>query len=318
MRSAEPLCQSDVVIYLIQMIDIRALDPTLLLTFRALLTERSVSRAARRVGLSQPATSGVLARLRMIFDDPLFVRTQRGVLPTARALELGPRVERALTELRGLLEPAAFDPERAKGQIWMAATDYAQGALLPLVVRELRRRAPDVQLGFRPLTGLPLAEQFAHGALDFALVTSGAVPPDFRARIVTTDRLLVVARLKHPLERQLMTLDGFCSADHLVIAVARGAFEGVADRALAARERSRRVRVATASFHAALTLIEATDLVGMLPSRLVEALRDRYLVLEPPLPIPSFELALVWHRRSDEDLLHKWVRELVAAQHGRS
>jgi DNA-binding transcriptional LysR family regulator len=228
----------------------------------------------------------------MIFDDPLFVRTQRGVLPTARALELGPRVERALTELRGLLEPAAFDPERAKGQIWMAATDYAQGALLPLVVRELRRRAPDVQLGFRPLTGLPLAEQFAHGALDFALVTSGAVPPDFRARIVTTDRLLVVARLKHPLERQLMTLDGFCSADHLVIAVARGAFEGVADRALAARERSRRVRVATASFHAALTLIEATDLVGMLPSRLVEALRDRYLVLEPPLPIPSFELAL--------------------------
>lgn len=198
--------------------DIRTLDLNLLKALDALLDERNVTRAAVRLAITQPAMSGMLTRLRDSFDDPLFVRTQRGVVPTQRALELAGPVKQVLGEVDALLQPPTFDPSTASLTLSVAATDYGLRAVVVPFLLALRQRAPHVRLAARPVKDALVQAQLERGELDLALLTPDSTPADLYARHLFEERYVCALRRDHPGARdRRLSLDRFCALDHALV-----------------------------------------------------------------------------------------------------
>lgn len=293
------------------MADIKTLDLNLLKALDALLDERSVTRAAQRLALTQPAVSGMLARLREHLDDPLFVRTPRGITPTLRALELAAPVKAVLGQIEALLHPQAFDPATATLDLRIAATDYALQAVVVPLLAALRRQAPGVRVAVLPVQQPPLAEAMARGDIDLALVTPESSPPELHARALFDERYVCVLRADHPAVQQgPLTLDRFCALDHALVSYGGGQFAGVTDTALAALGRQRRVQLSLTSFLVLPEILRHSDLIAVVPQRLVGH-AEGLAVLEPPLPIPGFTKTAAWHERSHRAPAHRWLRQLL-------
>lgn len=291
--------------------DIRSLDLNLLKALDALLDERSVTRAADRLSLTQPAVSGMLTRLRECFDDPLFTRTQRGIIPTLRALELAQPVKDILAEVNALLQPRAFDPLTAEMAIKIAATDYALRAVIVPFMAVLRLQAPGIRVAVLPVNNESLTAQFERGEIDFALITPDTAPPDLHARTLYDEEYVCLLREDHPLtQSERLTLDAFCSQDHALVSYVGGRFSGVTDAALAAVGRTRRVTLSVCSFLVLPEILKMSDLLSVVPRRLTKDLPG-LTVLPPPLAINGFTKTVVWHERTHRDAGHRWVRELL-------
>lgn len=288
--------------------DIRTTDLNLLKAFDALMDERNVTRAAARLALTQPAVSGMLARLRDSFGDPLFVRSQRGVVPTPRALELAAPVKQALAGIDALLRPAAFEPAQARFTVSIAASDYALQAIVVPLLAQLRPQAPGIRVAVRPIVDERLQEQLERGELDLALTTPEVVPPDLHVRRLFDERYVCVLRAGHPdAQSGALTLDRFCALDHGFVSYAGGGFQGATDAALAAVGRSRRVVLSIQSFMVLLDVVRNSDLIALVPQRLVGN-TDGLAVREPPLDIAGFTKVAAWHPRTHGDAGHQWLR----------
>lgn len=291
--------------------DIRNLDLNLLKALDALLDERSVTRAAERLALTQPAVSGMLMRLRECFDDPLFTRAQRGVVPTLRALELAQPVKAILAEVSELLQPKAFDAATAEMTIKIAATDYALRAVIVPFMAALRVQAPGIRVAVLPVNNEQLSAQFERGDIDIALITPDSAPPDLHARSLYDEEYVCLMREDHPLSAQTgLTLDSFCAKDHALVSYVGGNFKGVTDDALAAVGRSRRVTLSVCSFLVLPEILRVSDLISVVPRRLTYDLPG-LKVLPPPLAIQGFTKIVVWHERTHRDAGHRWLRELL-------
>ncbi|HWT38132.1 MAG TPA: LysR family transcriptional regulator [Paraburkholderia sp.] len=291
--------------------DIRAIDLNLLRTLDALLDERNVTKAARRLSLTQPAVSGMLTRLRESFDDPLFVRTQRGIVPTLRALELAAPLKQILGEIDALLRPQAFDPATAELTLTIASTDYALQAVVLPFLEALRRRAPGVRVAVVPVQDTLLQTQFERGEIDLALVTPESALPELHARRLFDERYVCVMRVSHPdAQGAALSLDRFCALDHALVSYSGGRFRGVTDDALARLGRERRVTVSVTSFLVLPRILKSSDLIAVVPQRLV-ARSKGLATLEPPLEIPGFTKTVAWHERTHRAPAHRWVRELL-------
>jgi DNA-binding transcriptional LysR family regulator len=288
-------------------VNLGGIDLNLLPVLDALLIERSVTRAARRVGLSQPATSHALARLRAIIGDPLLVRTPRGMMPTARAQALVGPVREALSIVGGALASAPpFDPARVRRRFFISASDYAEFVLLPRLVAALARAAPGVEVWAQPFKE-SWAADLARGDVDVVVAplrglgdTQGAV--GVRAQQLFEDRFVCVMRRAHPLATKKLTLERFARADHALVAP-RGKPGGVVDDVLAAHGLERRVVVAVPHFLVAPYILAETDLILTVAERVARAMvRGLPLVLvAPPLPVPGLTMSLLWHERQDAD-----------------
>ncbi|WP_114239724.1 LysR family transcriptional regulator [Dyella sp. C9] len=292
--------------------DIRTLDLNLLKTLDALLDERSVTRAAERLSLTQPAVSGMLTRLRESLGDPLFKRGQRGMVPTLRALELAGPVKKVLEDIEALLRPQAFDPAAAELTLAVASTDYAlQVVMLPFLAT-IRTRAPGIRVAVLPIQDQRVHAQLERGEIDMALVTPDSAPGDLHVRRLFDERYVCVLREDHPYAgRRKLTLDRFCAMDHALVSYRGGSFSGVTDEALARLGRSRRVTVSVTSFLALPELVRHSELMAVVPRRL--AMQAKGLaVLEPPLEIPGFTKSVVWHERTHHSPAHRWIRTLLA------
>ncbi len=289
--------------------DIRSIDLNLLRAFDALLDERHVSRAAQRLGVTQPAVSGMLTRLRESFDDPLFVRGQRGVEPTLRALALAAPLKAVLAQVEAMLTPATFDPATAGFTIALAATDYAlQAVVVPFVTR-LRREAPGIRIATRPVETDRIARQLERGDLDLALMTLETAPPDLISRRLYDERYVCALRRGHPdAGEAVMSIDRFCALEHALVSLAGDPFHGVTDDALAALGHTRHVALALHSFLALAEVLRASDLVAVVPRRLAAGAVGLATV-EPPVPVPGFTKIAVWHGRTQHDAGHRWARE---------
>jgi DNA-binding transcriptional LysR family regulator len=291
--------------------DIRTVDLNLLKALDALLDERNVTRAAARLALTQPAMSGMLTRLRESFDDPLFVRTQRGILPTQRALELAVPVKQVLSDIDALLQPSTFDPSTASLTLSIAATDYALHAIAVPYLAALRQRAPNIRVSLVPVETAQVQTEMERGRLDLALITPDSTPPDLRARRLFDERYVCVMRRDHPAAAgRGLTLDQFCALDHALVSYTGGAFSGVSDEALAKLGRKRRVTLSVKSFLIVPEILRASDLVAVVPSRLVADL-DGLAVFDPPIEIPGFTKIVAWHERTHRDPGHRWLRDLL-------
>jgi len=290
---------------------LRTLDLNLLKAFDALMDERNVTKAAQRLAVSQPAVSATLNRLRDALDDPLFVRTQRGIAPTARALELSAPIKRVLADIEALLQPATLDPATAAFTVTVSATDYALRALVVPFVAALRPLAPHVRLSVVQSGASALLEQMERGELDLALITPEMAAPDLHSRLLFEERYVCVMREQHAAATsEALSLEHFCQLDQGIVSLQGGGFRGATDEALAQLGLQRRVVVSVPSFGMLLDMVHSTDLVALVPQRLLHDTAG-LKVQEPPLEIPGFTKILVWHERTHSDPRQQWIRDLL-------
>lgn len=268
-------------------IDLSRVDLNLLVIFEALLLERHVGRAAKRLSLSQSAASHALGRLRILFDDPLFVRNPRGIELSPRGRELAQPISDALAQMRVVLNPkTSFDPAKLHRVFTLAAHDYAMAVLMPSLITELREQAPGVDLRCVSVHPAKVLEGLDRGELDFALGGFVGVHAERISRTqLFADKFVGVARRKHPLLRKgRMTLDDFVSVPHVVMAPG-GTDRVDIDEALALRGLSRRVAVTTPSFLALPFIVEQADVIGVLPQRLASRAAESARLILFDLPI---------------------------------
>jgi DNA-binding transcriptional LysR family regulator len=295
--------------------DIRRIDLNLLIALDALLEERSVTRAADRLALTQPTVSAMLARLRQLFGDPLFVRTQRGILPTPRAAALAPALRQWLTEARALIAHQHFDPGTAGLTASLSANDYIQSALIVPFIERLRREAPNARLAVRSAQLTDVPSMLADGELDLCVTTTPEIPSaDLLSRTLYEEQYVCAVRSGHPLKaKQAVTIEQFCRYPHLIVSPTEGRFVGPTDRALAEIGSKRRVMLSMPGFLILPEILQTDDFIAVVPERVLRGRAAGLRTFPTPLKVPGFSVVLLWHQRLQEDPAHRWLRELLAA-----
>lgn len=285
-------------------------DLNLLLALDALLQESSVTRAARRLGLSTPATSHALARIRETLGDPVLVRAGRELVLTPRAEELRPQVRSLVEGAARALSPAApFSPRGLARTFTLYTTDHVLLVLGAAVDRILREEAPGVCLRFLPSVAedwIPLRD----GSADLSICILGHFPEEFRTRKLFTDRFVCAVREGHPRVGARLTLDEYLALDHVVVAPL-GRRSHV-DDVLAERGLERRIRRVVPFFVSGLRMAAESDSVVTVSDRAAGALAAalRLRLLEPPLPLAPYALNLLWHPRLENEPANRWLREV--------
>lgn len=289
-----------------------AVDLNLLLVLRALLSERHVTRASARVGLSQSATSHALSRLRDLFGDQLLVRRGRALVLTPRAERLLPLLERGLSDLQEAVQgEPSFDPRSARRSFSLGMADYGQAVILGPLLRALEGQAPGIELSS---VGFPNVEELAaNGDIDLAVAASGRLFLNNLPQLpLFEDEFVCVVRREHPLAKSKLTLERYLASRHVVVAPS-GTAGSLVDSVLAESGHERRIALRVSSFLAAPIVVSQTDYVSTMPKRLALQLASRFRlhVLPPPLKLPRFGLLLIWHPRFEHDPAHRWLRQLA-------
>lgn len=287
-----------------------AVDLNLLLAFEALWAERSVTRAGRRIGLSQPAMSGALARLRAMLGDTLFIRGRAELQPSARCSELAGPLSKALLDIRNALAGVAFDPKTTEVQLALGAVDAAIAVIVPGVAGRLSKSAPKAQLvvsGIDPARAVDLVEA---GSLDVALSPRVRPSTTVRQRVLFSFELKLAMRPRHPLARKPLSPAALAKYPRLQVAF-DGAPAGGGPMGI-------RPAIAVSSFLAAPHFLTASDAWAVLPAPFAEQLAKVGVVvtrpLPPPLPRPQLSMYLLWPEAQDAAPASRWLRDLVIAE----
>lgn len=282
------------------------------MTLDALLAEHNVTRAAERLHLAQPTVSVQLGKLREVFADPLLLPGPRGMRPTTRADELREPLRNALQALEHAVAPSQpFDPAQANLTWRIAASDYSESTILLPALAGLRSVAPGTRLAILELTPSNLARQAEQTDVDLAFNISPEAPPSLRRRLMFKERYVLAARAGHPALKRRPTLVKFCKLDHAIVSPDGGGFQGATDTMLAERGMSRRVVLSVPHFLFLEAVLARTDLVAVVPSRLVRW-NTTLQVVEPPLEFPDIEILMLWPERVHRDPAHRWLREYIA------
>lgn len=294
-------------------IDLSRTDLNLLVVFEAVLRERHVGRAAARLNLTPSAVSHGLSRLRAQFGDPLFLKHPKGVVPTARAVELAGAIDEVLARARAVfasLEP--FVPARSRRRFVLGAPDAISSVILPPLLAELRERAPGIDLGVRQVLPLQAIEALDARHVDVAVVPLEPAPSRLAVRELYEDEFVIAARARHPWLGE-PTLDGYCRHEHLVVST-EGDLHGFVDDVLATSRRSRRVAVASPNYMLALALLASSDLLAALPRTLVEAHGARHGLrhVRAPFALPVQRMRAVVPAAALGDPAFAWLLEAIA------
>lgn len=300
----------------------RSLDLNLLRVFDEVMAERSLTRAAQNLSLTQPAVSNALRRLRDTLGDELVRRQGQGLAPTPRALALWPSVREALRQLESAIVPSAFVPGEATSTFVLAMADATAAELMGGVASRLQTSAPGVSLRVMPLTTRDPRQLLADSAADVALGYFPAVLTDLTARAQSGQAVtyehqrlyageyVCVMRRGHPLAQQALTLDAYCAARHLLVSFS-GRPYGFVDEALASIGRQRRIVLTVNQFFTAGRVVVNSDLLTVLPRHFVPTtgMADQFVLHELPLDVPPVHVEALWHRRDQHDSAHTWLRE---------
>jgi len=293
--------------------DIRKVDLNLLVVFDTLIDQRSVTHAAEELAISQPATSAALARLRRLFDDPLFVKTGPAMQPTPRALELALPIRRVIALLQEeVLQAPAFDPRRSDKTFNLIAPDIAELILTPRLLARLQADAPGVRLRVASMPRHAAAEALATGSAELAL---GYFPDlhksGFFQQLLFRHRYVSIVRTGHPEIGRRLGIRQYLAARHAV--VTPEGREHLVERFLVGKKIHRNVVLELSHFTSLLSIIAKSDLVATVPSDLADffALQGGIRIVEPPFRMPTVEVHQFWHQRLHKDAGHIWLRALV-------
>ncbi|MET0617544.1 MAG: LysR family transcriptional regulator [Luteibacter sp.] len=295
--------------------DFHGVDLNLLVAFDALMRERNVTRAAADVGVSQPAMSAALGRLRKLAGDPLFHRSSSGLLPTARARDLAGPISEALLQVRAaLVQEPAFDPALATQTFALGLSDYPAFVLLPGIMLALRQRAPGSTLAVHSFTARDESVDLLDaGAVDVAI----GVPPrqsDRRilSRPILRDTFVTIVASEHPAARKGMDMKTFLSLPH-VLASPEGEGFGLVDQALAQQGKRRRLALTLPQMFVLPSVVARTDMTATVMRRVViaSAAARTLVTFPPPIPLPDIVFDAIWHRRTDANPAQRWFRGLI-------
>ena len=303
--------------------NLNQIDLNLLVYLEVLLRERNVTQAANQLGLSQPAMSNGLRRLRALFDDPLLVRTSEGMTPTERALELEPLVKDILLGVDRAMQPATeFEPRAAQMVVRIMASDYAESTLFPAVLTELRDNAPDITLDIMNPSDVSFLD-VERGKVDLVINRFDQMPQSFHQITLWKDSFSCLLSPNHPILDDF-SLESYLSADHIWVSkTGMGVGVGVdpsdvqrlgwVDSALAQLGEKRRIRVFTRHYQAAMTLAEQNDLIVTLPTRATWLKQNdpRVAIRQVPFDVPPLELKMAWSPLLHSNAPHRWVRQFI-------
>lgn len=298
--------------------DIRSIDLNLLPVLDALLRHRSATLAARELNMSQSALSTALGRLRTLLGDDLFVRTGRGLRPTARANELAEPVAEIIERVCDrVLQSSTFDPQAAHVGFRIAHSDVGAYVLWPRVVQAVRGRAPQAKLVLKTFQQADIAPALAEGQVDLAIGSYPGLPASlFQQRLF--ERVYVALMPKaHPLARKTLNLRNFAAAPQIVVRAASGVQERI-DHALARQGLSRPDCVELPSYLMIPPLLESGNFLAVVPGQLADAFarHGAFVSRKLPIAVPPSIVRMHWHRRFNEDAGNRWLRALMAAEFG--
>jgi len=290
--------------------DIRSVDLAMLRTFDALLRERSVSRAAARLFLSQPAVSASLKRLRGAFGDPLFTRAPHGIVPTARALALAPRLDAVLLELQQMLNPLnAFDPATSDRILRVAGSDHTSRTMLPTLCRTLSETGSRIRLSWELADYGLLIDRLRRGDVDVGLMPRTVPVAGVESTLLYEDAYVVCSRRGRGNAAARMNLESFCKAPHAVLAQSRSMLDDLIDQTLARQGRRRNVQVAVTSFSQMVDLLAGSEMIAVIPQRVAAWYAKQVHVAPLPLDLPRYRLYLCWDARSNADDAVLWLKD---------
>lgn len=296
--------------------DLATIDLNLLVAFDALMAERSVTRAGKRIGRTQPAMSATLSRLRALFEDELFIRSPGGLQPTQRASELAEPLSRALAEIGRTLDyTQKFDPASSTQSFTVALSDHPAFVLLPRLVDVLRTQAPGIALRINAFSHRDDAVTLLDaGEADLTVGVPSRQAPGGRiiSRPLFQERFVCVLRRGHPMAPRSLDLETFLSLSHLLVSP-EGERYGQVDAALAANGQRRRIAVSLPQMYAAPALIAKSDLIATLMEGIVTRSGSQHdlLILPPPIELSPVSFVMSWHRRNEVHPVQRWFRELV-------
>ena len=294
-------------------VNITATNLNLFVAFDALLTECHVTRAARRVGITQSAMSGALRNLRAVLGDPLFLRTSHGIVPTPRARELSVPVREGLRLFEQALRPQRFDPLSSGRTFTIATSDYVEFVLMGPLLKRLSHVAPQVRLSVLPWAHHKIPESLATGGVDLMIGFHDRLPSHHRDLLLFEETYAVIVRRDHPLVRRSLSVKTYASLRHIMVSQQPGARSGI-DHALAARGLTREVSVRVAHFLNVPSLVASTDYAAALSRRVAEPFSQSLPIklFAPPVRLRPSRVRMVWHDVAEAEPGHRWFRDFVA------
>lgn len=309
----------------IPVMNVSRIDLNLLVYMDVLLRECNVTRAAEELGISQPAMSNSLKRLRDLFQDPILVRTSNGMVATARALELQPLVRNVLVAAEEVIMPkAAFNPMESERIFRIMASDYTECTLLPALLKHIRKNAPGVCIDVLTPSDVNFHD-VENGKVDLVINRFDTLPQSFHQIHLWEDSFSCVLSSNNPV-RDNWSLETYLKSNHVWVSkTGMGVGVGMTpndvqrlgwvDEALSKLGETRTIGVFTRHYQAALRLAEQKDLIVTLPSLAARALsnNDNVVILKPPFEIPKMRLKMVWSPLLQNDVGHKWMRQLIKA-----
>lgn len=288
---------------------LRRLDLGLLLIFLGLIQHRKATDVAADLGLTKSSISHALKRLRDIFEDELFVRSPQGLTPTFFALGIAPQVRQAVEYLQAAIDgPTAFNPAESRAVIRLSALDHSMAGILPNFVAHINASAPGIQIKIFSKGRDASIAAFEADELDLAVGFFWRLPKSLMREPLVAENYLVVGARDNPVMQQPLTLDTYCSAQHLVVTQS-GDLRGIVDRTLQALDRSRDVAVSVPMFFPAMTIVSKSQLISALPEGLVRQFSERFDLIcqPPPMPIRPFEISVVRKQRDAKNPELEWV-----------
>lgn len=293
-------------------LNLAAVDLNLLVMLEALLDLRSVTKAAEKVGLSQPAASRALGRLRLLFDDRIMVRSAGGLVLTPLAEEMAQEVKSVLGAVRSLLERPDFDPLKVRGRFRMAMLDHQALLDLPRIFRAVSQAMPGLDLEVRSITSATIGQLEADD-LDIAIGWFSAAPAGFWRKGLYVDEFATMVRCDHPVLREELTPRSFAAQRHALVTVWDDDRGGSLDEALELEGLRRRISLKVSQFAVLPQVIRDSDLVSTMPRQLAELLCSPGLtIVRPPLDLPKIEVSQLWSERRHGDPKHAFVRTLIS------
>lgn len=288
-------------------------DLNQLVLFQQMMTERRVSKVAENLGLTQPAVSNTLAKLRRQFGDDLFVRTPSGMMPTPFAEQLAEPIGYALGMIHsGLNQHSHFEPKTARRAVTIGMTDIGEIVFLPELVERLRQEAPGITLSTVRTTATTLREDMESGRVDLAIGFLPELKAGFFQRRLFRQRYVCLFRKGHPLDRKRFALSDFKQAEHLII-VSAGTGHGKVDQLIRRAGVDRTVRLTVPHFVSVGHILHRSDMVATVTERLAESLVEPFdLTYRPhPVSLPDVAINLFWHAKMHRSALHQWLRGLI-------
>lgn len=285
---------------------------TLLYVFDAIMTEMSITRAAARLGMTQPAVSNAVSRMRDIWRDPLFIKKGRQIEPTAFALSLWGQIRDPMYQLSAAVTSSVFEPAESRRKFRIALTDLAVDLFWPALLQEVSSLAPLVDLYAVPFTQVGAVDQLHQASVDLALGPRDARDHSLNSSFLYSDHFKLLMRKRHPLAGRRVSMAKFLSARHLLVSRSGNA-EGHVDRALQRDGLSRRVAATVNHFSVVPKLLAESDLIAVVPQLFAEntECRSKLWATDPPVSIDPVSIYLMWHTRLDRDPGLAWLRGVL-------